>query len=212
MHLGCSAAPSSLYPDSPPLFGRLEFHLVFPKPRRPPGRVEPTFADGVKVYLYKAGMMVLPFCRRGRWRWKVYSHEKPGPVRAMEEAKISSCWESSREKGMRLNHLSSPSFHELSPSKGRTWERGCQDQSNMEGSWVQGWRRRHSGIRGPARLWNLSKVTQSSSEIRKWGKCSLTPRDVWKIACSFNQSFTFLDIYPKEIDIWSKLYEQRSSS
>lgn len=25
-------------------------------------------------------------------------HEKPGPVRAMEEAKISSCWESSRER------------------------------------------------------------------------------------------------------------------
>ena len=31
--------------------------------------VEPMFADGVKVYLCKAGMMALLSQRRGRWGW-----------------------------------------------------------------------------------------------------------------------------------------------
>lgn len=119
---GCSA-PSSLYPDSPPLLKARSFIFVFPKPRRPPGRVEPTFADGVKVYLYKAGMMVLLSQRRGRWRWKVYpmrSQAQWEPWRKQRLAVAGKVLE--REKGMRLSHLSSPSFHELSPSKGRTWE------------------------------------------------------------------------------------------
>ena len=142
---------------------------------------------------------------------------KPGPGRAMEVAKISRGWEGSRG---REGHVSKSSLLSLlswtESIKGEdlggaartraTW----QEAGSLRGGDEEVWE--HPGSEVQQDYGICQKSLRAPQRWESGGKCSLTPRDVWKTALLLNSVVHLLDIYPKEVDIWSKLYEQRSSS